>query len=157
MKRKIHIELFESHDCVNFYTIRFDEEITSETDKFFDKYENSKKHKKDFDVIATYLDIIGEEGASTEYLRREGGKLKALPIEASILRLYCYRFSDCIVILGNGGEKNTRTYQEDLYLNQCVSDLRNTGHLMEHLIKNEKISVYQCKLYGNLELYINKN
>ena len=36
----------------------------------------------------------------------------ALPIEKSRLRLYCLRLTDKILILGNGGEKNTKTYEE---------------------------------------------
>lgn len=37
MKSKIEIELFEEHQTVNFYTLRFQDEVT-EVDKFLDQF-----------------------------------------------------------------------------------------------------------------------
>ena len=39
--------------------------------------------------------------------------VSALAIDSRKLRLYCLRISDQILILGNGGVKTTRTYEED--------------------------------------------
>ena len=48
----------------------------------------------------------------------------ALAIDSRKLRLYCLRISDQILILGNGGVKTTRTYQEDKVLRGYVIDLQ---------------------------------
>lgn len=61
------------------------------------------------------------------YFRREGkyaDRVYALPTDSGRLRLYCLRLSDKILILGNGGIKATRTYNEDSELNGYVMDLQ---------------------------------
>ena len=46
MKRKIEIELYEEHDKVNFYTLRFEGEET-EFDKFLDTFPDSSTFSDD--------------------------------------------------------------------------------------------------------------
>ena len=113
MKRKIVIELLENHENVNFYTIRFVDEGTSEFEKFYDKFDGKEEFNEDLDKIVYWMGKIGEQGALERYFRPEGGKLKALPIDTSKLRLYCYKVTEGIVVLGNGGIKKTKTYNED--------------------------------------------
>ena len=48
----------------------------------------------------------------------------AIPIEGGKLRLYCLRISEQIVILGNGGVKTAKTYEEDSKLYGYVLDLQ---------------------------------
>lgn len=107
MKRKIVVELLENHKNVNFYTIRFVDEDLSEFEKFYDTF---NAFNEDLDKIVYWMNKIGEQGALERYVRPEGGKLKALPIDTSKLRLYCYKLHEGIVILGNGGIKKTKTY-----------------------------------------------
>ena len=55
----------------------------------------------------------------------------ALPVVSSKLRLYCLRLSDKILILGNGGVKNSRTYNEDDNLRGYVITLQNFEKLLK--------------------------
>ena len=55
----------------------------------------------------------------------------ALPVITSKLRLYCLRLSDKILILGNGGIKNSRTYNEDDTLRGYVITLQNFENLLK--------------------------
>ena len=55
----------------------------------------------------------------------------ALSIDSRKLRLYCLRISDQIMILGNGGVKTTRTYQEDEELSGYVMDLQRFDELLK--------------------------
>ena len=48
----------------------------------------------------------------------------AIPINHSKLRLYCLRISEQILILGNGGIKKTKSYQEDPKLYGYILDLQ---------------------------------
>lgn len=57
----------------------------------------------------------------------------ALPVLKSKLRLYCLRLTDKILVLGNGGVKNNRTYQENDTLQGYVMDLQK----FERLLKQE--------------------
>jgi hypothetical protein len=155
VKRKITVVPFEKHDKVTYYTIQFSEDEDTEFDKFFDKYD-TEQFGEDFDIITEWLGKIGEDGADERFFRPEGGRVKAVPIETNSLRLYCFRVNECIVILGNGGEKTTRTYQEDDELNEYVQVLRETG---KHLISrighpDQRTSIYECQLYGNLSFTI---
>ena len=68
----------------------------------------------------------------------------ALPVFVSKLRLYCLRLSDKILILGNGGVKKTRTYEEDANLQkfeQLLNDGLNDGSvtITESTIETDNI------------------
>lgn len=158
MKRKILIEPYEEEFAtVNYYVIRFKDEEDSEFDKFFEKFDGDESFAESFNIIIEWLNTIGDEGGLNDHLRNEGGSLKAIPIVTSKLRLYCFRVNECIIILGNGGHKpkHIKAYQDDPELNKYVSDLRETGRNLINRIRNSsKASIYQCKLYGNLEFEI---
>lgn len=81
------------------------------------EYERSRieidyRRKKLLNVIGK----IADYGAFERFFRPEGkmnDRVCALPVLRSKLRLYCLRLSDSILILGNGGVKKTKTYNED--------------------------------------------
>ena len=58
--------------------------------------------------------------------------------ETGYHRLYCLRISDQILILGNGGVKLSRTYQEDKILSGYVMDLQTFDKV---LLKAQKSGV----------------
>ena len=58
-------------------------------------------------------------------------RVAALPIQSSKLRLYCLRLSDNVLIVGNGGQKSTRTYEEDSELNGYVIQLQKLDDLLK--------------------------
>ena len=73
------------------------------------------------------MEKIIAKGALERLFRIEGkmnDKVAALAIDSRQLRLYCLRISDQILILGNGGVKTTRTYEEDSRLLGYVVDLQ---------------------------------
>ncbi|MGP8215314.1 MAG: hypothetical protein ACLQQ4_07105 [Bacteroidia bacterium] len=107
MKRTIVIEKIEGEEYSEtvLYSIRFSDEEDSEYTKFYKKFENNKLVQWDFDVIDQRITKITKEGAGDEHFREEGGAVKALPFETSKLRLYCYRLTEKILIIGNGGLK----------------------------------------------------
>ncbi len=151
MKSKINIELYEEHENVNFYTLQFPGEET-ETDKFFDKFPEGCKHDKDIDVIIKWIDQIGERGANERYFRPESkqtDEICAIPIETSRLRLYVIRLSSNVIILGNGGIKNTKTYNEDIFLNSCVKLLQQINGFIKTRINKGEITIYQKQIFGN--------
>lgn len=67
--------------------------------------------------------------------------VKALAIDSRKLRLYCLRISDQILILGNGGVKFTRTYQEDNVLSGYVVDLQAFDKALLEAQKDGKITI----------------
>lgn len=72
----------------------------------------------------------------------------ALPIDSGKLRLYCLRLSDKILILGNGGIKSTRTYNEDSALNGYVMDLQQFDTLLKEAEKDGSIQIEETNITG---------
>lgn len=156
MKKRLEIELFEEHPNVNIYTIRFKNDST-EIEKFLDKFPDGCKFDRDIGIIIKVLDNIGKRGALERYLRPEG-KFKdnvfALPIENIDLRLYVIRISDNILILGNGGIKKTKKYNEDPELNSIVEQLQSIDCLLKTKEKQGLIQIRGKQLLGKLEFEI---
>jgi len=159
VKSKISIELFEEHNKVNFYTLRFEGEET-EVDKFLNQFPEGCEYEEDIDILIRSIDQIGKRGAFERHFRSES-KMKdnvwALPIESSSLRLYVIRLSDNIVILGNGGVKTTENYEEDTLLNDCVELLQEIDRYIKVGVENQKIHIYQKSLFGNLTFYVDRH
>lgn len=153
MNSKLAIELFEEHQNATFYTIRFEKE-SSEFDKFLDKFPPGGEFDDDVNIIITWLDKIGLRGALERYFRPEG-KIKddvfAIPIETSRLRLYIIRITDEIVVLGNGGRKKTKTYNEDAELDLYVSQLQRIDRILKLKIKRGSVRVKRKHLTGELK------
>lgn len=70
----------------------------------------------------------------------------ALPVIKSNLRLYCLRLSDSILILGNGGIKKTRTYDEDDELRGYVVTLQNFDRLIKQGVKDGTIAITENEI-----------
>nr|WP_321358699.1 hypothetical protein [uncultured Draconibacterium sp.] len=151
MKSTVEIELYEEHETVNFYTMKFPNEET-ETDKFFNNFPKGCKYDEDIDIIINWIDQIGERGAHERYFRPEGkfsDNVWAIPIEKSSLRLYIIRISFNIVIIGNGGIKITSTYNKDQHLTDCVELLQQVDRYLRARLKNGKLSIYQKAIFGD--------
>jgi hypothetical protein len=52
--------------------------------------------------------------------------------------------------LGNGGIKNTKTYQNDPKLDKIAKNLKKINKLFEERIENEEIWIENMELKGNL-------
>ena len=65
----------------------------------------------------------------------------ALPVLSSKLRLYCLRLSNGILVLGNGGVKNSRTYEEDDSLRGYVLNLQKFEELLKEGQKNGTVII----------------
>ena len=134
----ISLKTIEQNDNVGMFSICFDGNEESEFEKFLNEFKDNATYNKDFNVILLALSKIIEKGALERFFRNEGkmnDSVKALAIDSRKLRLYCLRISDQILILGNGGVKTTRTYQENEQLSGYVMDLQTFDKV---LIKAQK-------------------
>ncbi|MBQ3689926.1 MAG: hypothetical protein II937_08745 [Bacteroidales bacterium] len=97
------------------------------------------------------LEKIIDKGALERFFRIEGkmsDRVSALALDSRKLRLYCLRISDQILIVGNGGIKTTRTYQEDETLSGYVLDLQKFDELLSQAQKNGTISIEKNLIVG---------
>ena len=72
----------------------------------------------------------------------------ALPVDSGMLRLYCLRITDKILIIGNGGTKTTQTYEESNELLGYVIDLQKFDTLIKNEMSNDFITISETEIEG---------
>ena len=145
------IQLLNSFDAVNMYSIHRVGESNSEFNNFLINHKNRPEIKSDFFRIIKWIKKIGEQGAFERYFRRESkfaDNVCALPVESGRLRLYVSRLSDQILILGNGGIKTTRTYNEDPILNGYVTTLASIDRQLRNYLRTGQLRIEGKELIG---------
>ena len=138
----------ETKHCT-LYTIQFLSENDSEFEQFYNKFKDDVEFNPDLMRIVGFIGKIADFGALERYFRPEGkmnDRVVALPVVQSKLRLYCLRLSDKILILGNGGVKNTKTYEESRELSGYLLTLQNFDKLIKEGVKNGTIIVTENKI-----------
>ncbi|MDE6304730.1 MAG: hypothetical protein K2M01_07920, partial [Paramuribaculum sp.] len=135
----------------SLYTIIFENDDMSEFSKFLTRFKDNGRLKRDYQLILYALKKILENGVLERYFRNEGkysDRVCALPIDSGKLRLYCLRISDKILILGNGGIKATRTYNEDSELNGYVMELQQFDELLKEAENDGSIRIEETGITG---------
>lgn len=92
---------------------------------------------------------IARTGALERYFRNEGkmsDSVVAIPVTSSKLRLYCLRLSDKILVLGNGGVKKTRRYEDDPILNGYVMTLQKFEELLRREVANGNVNITESTI-----------
>lgn len=151
MKRRMTVELLNGSEKASLYSISFEVDGTTEFEKFVVEFETNATYNRDYQRIIAALQAILRIGALERFFRPEGkfnDSVQALPIESGRLRLYCLRLSDQIVILGNGGVKTTRTYEEDKRLYGYVLDLQKFERILNESIVKGLVSIEERELSG---------
>jgi hypothetical protein len=151
VKKKTTVELLSESEKASLYSISFEMDGTTEFEKFVAEFEMNATYNRDYQRIIAALQAILRIGALERFFRPEGDmhdNVTALPIESGKLRLYCLRLSDQIVILGNGGVKNTRTYEEDPKLYGYVLDLQKFEKILNDNIAKGYVRIEEKELSG---------
>ena len=130
MEQKYNIELIEEYEDINFYSIHLEGEELSEFENFFEKFPEGCSYDEEIDVVISWLDKISERGALERYFRPEGhygDGVGVIPIDiGNKIRLYCIRLSNKILIFGNGGVKDAKSWQQSTTLAPYVKLLIDT-------------------------------
>jgi len=125
--KEITLKTIEQHDNVCLYSICFEGNKESEFENFMNTFKTNAKYNKDYNIILMALAKIIDKGALERFFRPEGKMndgVVGMALDSRSLRLYCLRISDQILIIGNGGVKKTKTYNEDPKLLGYVMDLQ---------------------------------
>ena len=161
VKRYVGFGVKNTQQCqyCKHYAQTFDGDDKSELEKFISKFEDDPKFKKDLGTIFARIGIIEEQGVLDRFFRYESkknDKVAALPshFDTGKLRLYCICYNENLLILGNGGKKTTRSYQEDPILNQYVEDMLKINKELWWKIEKGEIHFEGIELAGNLSFYI---
>lgn len=149
--KQANLELVEQSETVSLYSIKFLGEDLTEFERFLQEFRKNAELNKDYQRILYAIGRILDKGALERYFRVEGkysDGVCAVPLESGLLRLYCLRISEQILIIGNGGVKQTRRYQDDPLLNGYVITLQNFEKLIREGIKNGWITIQEKELVG---------
>lgn len=149
--KKATLKTLEQTDNVSLYSICFDGSAISEYEAFVQRFKNDATLNTDYKNILLALEKIVAVGAFERFFRPEGkmsDRVAALSIDSKKLRLYCLRISDQILIVGNGGEKNTRTYEESEKLSGYVMDLQEFDKLLAEAQKDGSITIEKNVITG---------
>ena len=141
---EVELILLNEGNQSTLYTIQFSSEDDTEYERFYAKFIKDAKLNTDLLRIVQIVDKIAEEGALERYFRPEGkmrDSVVALPVLSSKLRLYCLRLSNGILVLGNGGVKNSRTYNEDDSLRGYVLTLQKFEELLKEGQKDGSVTI----------------
>lgn len=154
MNQSYSIELLEEYDNINFYSIHLDEEELTEVERFFEKFPEGCEYDEEVDVILAWMDKIAEKGALERYFRPEGkygDGVGVIPIDVgNKLRLYCLRLSDKILVFGNGGIKDAKSWEESPTLAPYVELLMDTSRFLSSRVKNGTVLLVDKEIIGNL-------
>lgn len=151
MTKTAKIQTIAQSDNVGLYSIIFEGNKENEFRDFLNKFRDNAVLNNDFRTIVSAIDKIIANGALERYFRYEGkmsDKVVALSVDARRLRLYCLRISDRVLILGNGGVKETRTYEESKELYGYVIDLQKFDILLNQALDSGIISIEKNVITG---------
>jgi hypothetical protein len=140
---------------VTYYTVRWDEAEESETEKFFRRFLTDTTHREHFGEIVALLEELGEvKGARQRFFERYADEASELPPKQRIevdgieinyrdnmLRLFCTRINDNIVVLFNGGVKSSQATQDSPDLEPKFRDAKEFAKRIWKEIQDEMIVV----------------
>ena len=134
------------------FTICYESKDESEFENFINRFKDDATCKEDLHVILTAIQRMLDVSGFIVRRFRPVGKMKdcvcAIPVTTSKLRLYCLRISDSILIVGNGGRKQTKTYEESDELNGYVIKLQKLDALIKAELKQGSLTINGTMLDG---------
>ena len=149
--KEARLKILEQTDNVSLYSICFDGNALSEYETFVQKFKDDATLNTDYKNIILALEKIVAVGAFERFFRPEGkmsDRVAALSIDSRKLRLYCLRISDQILIVGNGGRKDTRTYEESSELSGYVMDLQAFDKMLAEAQKAGSVTIEKNIITG---------
>ena len=139
-------------DKAGLFTICFEGESYNEFQKFIIKGRDNATLQPDLQEILRIIQRMMQEVGFLERMFRPEGKMRdrvaSLPLETNKLRLYCLRLSDSVLIVGNGGQKRTRTYNEDEELSGYVISLQKLDELLKTAERKGSIKIEVATIRG---------
>ena len=151
MKKKTTVELIASSETASLYSISFEIDGKTEFEKFVEAFEADATYRNDYRRILAALQVVLEVGALERFFRPEGkieDDLVALPLDSGKLRLYCLRISDQILVIGNGGIKDVKRYEDSRQLLGYVMDLQKFDRLLQAMLESGSIVIEERVLKG---------
>lgn len=153
MKRYFEIKPYVSYAKTQFYTIEEIGKGVNETDEFFIRFKDNLDYQKDIETIKYWIQKIGKESGALERSFRPEKAAGAIPITVSKLRLYCYRISDELVILGNGGIKSSQPVQKSPDAFPHFETMNTVAFVVQMKLENGRLKIIGKNISGDLTFF----
>jgi len=154
VKRFFEIKPYISFGKTHFYTIEKEGKGINETDEFFIRFKDDPDYQKDIETIKYWIQKIGKETGALERHFRPEAAASAIPITVSKLRLYCYRISDELVILGSGGIKSSQKAQDSPDAFPHFEVMNTVAFVIQTKLENEQIEIAGKSITGDFTFFI---
>lgn len=157
---------YDEGSICTFYTVRWvtdDDDAASETDRFFDTYAVPEHplEEKALQLFRLITESIGNRyGATNDFFDRIVNRAQELPPKPKQwveeikdlginfpLRLFCYRLSENIVILFNGGIKESQATQDSKNLSMKFYEAQTFVKKIEEALQSEMIEISDNRRY----------
>ena len=151
MNLQFKIEFYQPGKKATIYTIRLKGEEQTEFDKFLS--DPSVTSDPEFHALLIRInDIADKYGCQDRFFKLKESKSTdaVAALWRGSIRLYCCRYSNIIIILGSGGTKKTKTYQENPKLQKNVEIMAEVSRKMDKRINDRSILLIENKFVGNL-------
>jgi hypothetical protein len=151
---------YDEGSICTFYTVRWvtdDDDAVSETDRFFDTYAVPEHPLEDqaLQLFRLITESIGNRyGATNDFFDRIVNRAQELPPKPKQwveeikdlginfpLRLFCYRVTENIVILFNGGIKESQATQDSNNLSMKFYEAQTLVKKIEEALQSEMIEI----------------
>jgi hypothetical protein len=149
-----------SGEMASLYTVMLElpgGAITTKLDQFYETYRED--YTTELMEIVRRLKSLGNITGCTENFFKLDEGLDPDDLVCALydlpeinLRLYCIRLNDHITILGSGGPKTTRTWQQDKNLEREVHAMMDVSRIVRTKLENGdlRMSADHLKLEGDL-------
>lgn len=165
MRSKLKLIERFSGPKASVYSILEETAVGISSELMFDRF--IKRYRKDFEVelldIARRLHSLGNKTGCLDVFFKMDEGLEVDDMVCALydvpdkhLRLFCIRPSEQMVIIGDGGPKTTRTWQEDAQLTKSVGDMMQVSQILRAKMNNRDTWVSTSGLYLEGDLYISK-
>ncbi len=120
-----------------------------DSETLFEKFirNHTTSHIKEIEQIFATLNAIGRKvGAQENFFRRKKEGKPGDGVEAiydypnAKLRLYCIRFGNVTLLLGDGGEKKVRAWQDDSQLSKSATEMIKVSKLLTQAIREGELT-----------------
>jgi len=135
--------------------------VTTKFDQFLEKYRD-KYPAQLMDIVRRLISLGNKTGCTENFFKLDEGLdpddlvCALYDVPEFAMRLYCIRLSDQIVILGDGGPKTTRTWQEDRNLEREVHSMMDVSKIIRTKLKNGDLNMSADGLHLEGDLWITR-
>lgn len=139
----------------HIYSVVFDGDEETLLEQFFNENESEEELLEG--MLSKIIAMANNTGCLRQYFKEGEGKLADGVVALSVgnMRLYGIYFNRTVVLLGSGGIKNVRAYQDDPSLNAKAEQMKYVASKINTAIRDRDLKISEDGVLDceNFEFY----